>query len=162
MIKSEIINLFQSLQKLGNLSGVKFAYAVSRNIAILKPEVEALNKALEGSDEFKQFDEKRVELAKKHAKKDDKNKPLVNRGQFEIENQEAFDAEFETLKSEHQEVWDARQKQVDDYNDLLKTESELQLYKVSLTDVPVNITVAQMHSISDIVTEEITSPFPVK
>ena len=63
---------------------------------------------------------------------------------------------------EHQEAFDAREKQIAEYNELLKTESTIVLHKIALADVPQNITVQQMYGISDIVEESIPSPYPSK
>ena len=166
MTKGDNINLYSALsdKKLGSLQGAKFAYAISRNLSLLQPEIDALKKALEASDEFQKYDEARVELAKSHAKKNDKGEPETTKnaqGQetFVLENQEAFDKAFEALKEEHKATLEARQKQVDEQNELLKTESTVTLYKVSLADVPNAITADQMKAISEIVEDAILSPF---
>ena len=126
--------------------------------------MEALKKALEASDEFQKYDEERVELAKSHAKKNDKGEPETTKnaqGQetFVLEDQEAFDKAFEALKEEHKATLEARQKQVDEQNELLKTESTVTLYKVALSDVPNQITADQMKGLSAIVEEAVLSPF---
>ena len=162
MLKKDAVDLYVNLNKLGNLSGVKFAYCVSRNIALLKPEIESLDKAMEMSDEYKKFEELRIEIVKRFAKKNEKGEPTVKDNNYEIENQATFDSAFEALKKEHQEVWDARLKQIEEYTELLKTESSVVLHKVALSDVPNNITVTQMYSISAIVEESVPSPYSSK
>lgn len=165
MTKSESIALFQSLNKLGNLKGVKFAYAVSKNVSLLKPEVESLEKASTASEEFNEFEKKRVALVESFAKKDSEGKPQktnkdgVDTYLIEDGKQEELDEAFEKLKSENQEVWDARLKQVKEYNELLKTDSSVTLYKVALVDVPSDISVQQMYSISAIVEDATPSPY---
>lgn len=164
--KGDDINLLNALsdKKLGQLPGAKFAYSVAKNIGLLQPEFEALKKALEASDEFQKYDEARVELAKSHSKKNDKGEPektLNTQGveSFVIEDQSAFDKAFEALKEEHKATLEVRQKQVEEQNELLKTESTVTLYKVALADVPNNIIAEQMKAISEIITDEILSPF---
>ena len=157
--KAEMIQLYQALNKLGNLSGVKFAYAVSKNINLIEPEIKSLEKSLEASDEFKKFEEKRMALVEKFAKKNEKGEKIVKDNQYEIDNQKEFDEEFENLKVENKEVYDARQKQIEEYNDLLQSESTVELHKINLSDVPSNITVAQMASISSLVEESIPTPY---
>jgi pyruvate/2-oxoacid:ferredoxin oxidoreductase beta subunit len=161
--KTEIINLYQSLNKLGNLTGVKFAYAISRNISLIEPEIKSIEKSLEQTEDFKSFEVKRIELVKKFAKKDEKGESVIINNQYELENEEEFNKEFELLKEENKEVWGARQKQVDEYNELLKSESTVTLHKINLVDVPQNISVAQLHSISLLLNEEgVPSPFQGK
>ncbi len=67
MTKEDGLNLFNALNKLGYLSGVKFAYAVSKNMGLLKSEADSLTKANEP------YENARIELAKKYSKKDEKN-----------------------------------------------------------------------------------------
>lgn len=179
--KGDDINLFTALsqvdennqiilnRKLGVLSGAKFGYVITRNFDLLKPEYLALMKALEPLEEFVKYDGIRVELAKSHSKKDDKGEPekkqklnpqgKVISEEFILEDREAFEVAFEALKEEHKAVLDAREAQVKEQNELLKTESTITLHKVALADVPNNITAEQMKSIADIITDEVLSPF---
>jgi hypothetical protein len=166
MTKQESIKLFQDLNRLGNLKGVKFSYAIAKNIAMLKAEIESLEKAVAPSEEFMKEDEKRVALAKEHAKKDEKGEPVtVTEGgvsKFEMEDDKAFDESFKKLKEENKEIWDAREKQITEYNELLKTESTVELYKVAKCDIPNDINVMQMNSIMDLVEDSVPSPYPTK
>lgn len=162
MTKKDSVDLYVNLNKLGNLSGVKFAYAVSRNIALLKPEIEALDKSMEISEEFKKFEDLRMEVVKKFAKKDEKGEPVSVNNNYVLANQADFDIAFDVLKSEHKEIWENRLKQIEEYNELLKTDSSVVLHKVSLSDIPNNITVTQMYSISAIVDESVPSPYPAQ
>jgi len=170
MTKSDNLALYSALidKRLGSLPGIKFAYAVSRNISLLKPEIEALEKALEPSDEYKKYDEKRIELAKKYSKKGEKGEkgePLTmpnpeNPKLFEyvLEDKEGFQKDFEALKEENKEIIEKRNAQIKEQDDFLKTDSTIELFKVSVSEVPQNITVAQMNSIYPIVTDDIISP----
>lgn len=159
MVKKDCVELYFNLNKLGNLAGVKFAYGVSKNLALLKPEIESLDKASMPTEEFKAFDEQRLEIVKKFAKKDEKGEPISENNAFIMEDQDAFELEFGTLKAEHQELWDARTRQLEEYNDLLNTESNVVLYKVQLSDVPSAITVAQMYTIQAMIEEGMPSPY---
>jgi hypothetical protein len=167
MTKLDNITLYKALSdtKLGSLPGFKFAYAISKNLAILKTEIEALQKALEPSEEYKKYDEKRIGLAIKYSKKGENGEPKTivnptnpNIFEYELEDKEGFKNEFEGLREENKDVISAREAQIKEQDEFLKTESTLELYKVSLSDVPQNITVAQMQDISPIVTEDILSP----
>jgi hypothetical protein len=159
--KSDALLLYQALNRLGNMSGVKFAYGVSRNLALLKPEIESLQKAIEATPEFMKFDEKRVELAKKYAKKDDKGEPIITNNNYEMENQVVFDEEFSALKEEYKKEFEARQAQLEEYNEMLQSESDVVLYKIPVSYVPETINVSQMNSIAAIITDDVPSPYPV-
>lgn len=59
MTTQSILNLATSLNQVGQLKGVKFAYAVARNLNLLKPEL-------------KKFEESRIALLKSCVELDDK------------------------------------------------------------------------------------------
>lgn len=163
MTKGDTVNIYANLKKLGNLRGAKFAYAVQKNISLLDPEIEALKKALEFSDDYKKYDEARIKLAESYAKKDAKGKPVlikttnergeVVREEYDLteETKDEFEKKFEALKEEHKTVVEARDTQIKEQNDLLKTESTIVFHKIALADVPADISVAQMGFISEIV-----------
>lgn len=157
MSNDEILTLHSSLRKLGNFRGVKFAYGVSKNISILEREVRSLTEAMKPSPEFSKFEEERVALAKKHAKKDENGKEMTiidgDITRYVMENEAKFNKEFEVLKKKHKKAIDERKKQSEEFNELLKTESEIDLFKISLEDVPSEISVAEMEIIKDIVKE---------
>lgn len=159
MTKQEMVQLFQALNTMGTKKGVKFAYGVSRNLAIMKPEIEAIEKAGNPTEEFKKVDELRVAIAEKYAKKDEAGKPITADNAYVMENTEEMEKEFAVLKEENKEVFEARETQVKEYLELLKTDSVFVPHKILLSDVPSDISVQEMYSISPIIAEEIPSPF---
>ena len=163
MKKNEARELFLALNKLGDKKGAKFAYGVSRNIGLLKPEMEALDKAIEITPEFKKCDDERVEIVKKYAKKDDKGEFVMkNPNDYEMADMESFNKEFEIFKKENKDVSDARTKQIEEYIELLKTPSTVSLHKIALNDIPQDISVSEMFSIKEIVDEALPSPYNTK
>lgn len=155
MLKKDIISLYNGLNSVGSLVGVIFGYAVNKNISIIKPEIEALQKVATPAKEFLEFDQKRIDIVKKYAKKDDKGDFIVKDNQYDVgENRELVEQEVEALKEENRVVIDARDKQINEYNTLLEEEVKVDLYKVKLESVPKDITAAQMASIFLIVDGE--------
>ena len=150
--KEKAVDLFKSLNDVGNLQGVKFAYAVARNISLLNSEVDAIQKAIEAHDDFRKYDEERVALAKKHAVKVD-GKEKVEDGQYVVEDQEKFETEFKELQEKHKNALDVREKQKNDFKELLKEELEIDLFTIPVEYVPENITPAQMEGILLIVAD---------
>jgi len=137
MTKQEAFNLYQSIStNLSNLTGSKFAYGISRNINILKAEIEALQKA--GLD----YETKRLELAAKYSKKDLDGQPVLINNQFQLEDSVGFVNSLEKLKLENKE-----------YFDLLAQESDFKPYKIKAEDLPDNITVNQTNMISSLLSE---------
>lgn len=154
LAKSEVLNLNQQLEAMNNLRGVRFSYFVAKNINKLKSEVEAMQKAAQSSQEFLEFDIQRAQLAEKHAEKDKDGKPIQLGNMYDIRNKDKFNKEWEALKTKHKEVIKTRDKQVEEYNSMLKEEAEYDLHKIDIADVPEEISAGQMKAIFDLVNEK--------
>jgi len=156
----EVVDLNNGLHAVGHLSGVKFAYAVSRNISKLKSEVTALQKGFSLKPDFEAYENERQPLAEKYAVKvDGKPQQKVEGGvsKFVIKDQRAFDSKFKTLKKKHKKAIDNREKQLKEFQLLLEEKVEIELYQVMLKDVPEGISAKQMSSILPIVVEDLTN-----
>lgn len=151
MTKQQAVELYQTLNGFGNLTGSRFAYAVAKNLNHLKSEIQALEAAVKPLPGFEAYDTARVELAKSHAQKDEKGEPIVKGNQFVIEDLDAFNKALEELKAEHKETLDIRQTQIDEYIKLLKEDAAITLHKVKLEDVPKEVTVNQMMAIQEFI-----------
>ena len=159
MTKGEILMLFGNLNQLGGLNGVKFSYGVAKNLNILKPEIESLEKSLEMPEKFQEFERERIALVEKYTEKDENGKPkketAANGAQQYVMGKEVkkFEKEFTDLKGKYKEAVGLRDKQIEEYTKLLTTDSEVKVYKVKLEDVPKEINARQMAGIYEIVQE---------
>ncbi len=153
MKNKDILILKQGLTMVSGLVGIKFAYGCAKNNSIIQGELEALDKAKEPTKEFAEYDEKRYELAKKHAKKDKDGNPLSENNSLIMENQEEWEKIFSDFKKDYTEVIAQREKQVEEYNKLLEEEVDVKLYQISLEDVPKEITTGQLLVIYPIIKE---------
>ncbi len=135
MTKQEALGLFQGLNTLGELKGARFAYAVNKNLGLLKPEVEAIEKA--GSA----YEAKRVALLTEMSDKDESGNPIVKDNQYQVNMVEFSKALTELQKGpEFQE-----------YESLLKETSDFKPFKMKIDDVPQDISVGQLHIIKDLI-----------
>lgn len=153
MKKSELLILFKSLNTMGGLKGVKFAYAVAKNINLLKSEVESLDKASAPDEEYLEFEKERVKLAEEHAKKDENGKAIVSDNKYEVEDIGKFEAELETIREKYSVAVEKRKIQMEEFSKILEEEADVKLCKVSLENIPADISTAQMYAISQIVEE---------
>lgn len=151
MTNQEILNMSDALEKVNKLSGIKFAYAMAKNINLVKSEIETFRETLKPTNEFNEYENKRIELAKKYAKKDEKGVPMIKGNEYDVEDRDAFEKEYEELKAENKEIIDAREKQVKDFESFLKEESKLSLHKIKSVDIPENITTEQLSGIMSLV-----------
>jgi len=154
MQKKSFLQLFRTLDQMGKLTGVRFAYAVAKNISKMKIEVESIEKSIKPPEGFMDYDQKRIDLAKKHSKKDEKGKEITANNEFQIEDETKFDKELKKLQSEYKKETDARQKQIDEYIKMLDEEIQFDFHKIDLKDVPAEITTQQMAGIIELINEE--------
>lgn len=159
MKKREIIELHKNLHKVANLKGVKFTYAVARNIDLLEPEVKAIMKANEYSEEYLKYDQARLDLNEKHAQKGPDGKAIQemrgNQSHYVIADNNAFDKDYESLKKKHAKALKDREKQEKEYEQLLEEEHEVKLHMIDLANVPDEIVSAQMNAIIKIINPEV-------
>jgi hypothetical protein len=153
MKNKEVFNLLQSLNSIKGLKGVRFNYAVAKNISKLESETESMKKSIEVSPEFKAYDDARIELAKSHAKKDEKGSPIIENNQFILEDKEKFTKEFDELKEKNKEVISAREEQIKDFESLLEEESDIETFKIKISEVPEEITTEQMTALLPLIEE---------
>jgi hypothetical protein len=147
----ELLNLYQVLSSASDLRGVKFSYFVVKNLGLLEREIKNLSESVKASKEYAEFEDKRIDLAKKHAEKNEKGEPKTKeengKNVFDIKNIDKFNKEFDALKKKYSKALDEREKQIKEYNELIEQDNDITLHKIKLDDIPENISVAQMKGI---------------
>ena len=114
--------------------GVRWAYGMTRNLKRMEPIVQSVAEAEKATPEFLEYEKARVELAKEHADKDEKGRPITNGQSFQIADQEAFSEALMALQEEHKPALEARQKQVEEVQGLLGEDVEYEPFLVSIDD----------------------------
>ena len=165
MTKNDALNLYNGLQNVSNLKGAKWAYAIARNVEKLRPEVEALRKAYTMSEEFADYEGKRLELARKHSVKEKGTPKTVKIGQTEeylIADKDKFNQEIAKLQKKYNKAIVERKKQLEDFNEILEEKVEMDLHMIDSDYIPEEITPEQVSAIMPIIREKedkvLTSP----
>jgi hypothetical protein len=153
MKNNELQQLLIGLNRAKQLKGVKFAYAISKNITILEREIKALNKLSEPSPEFMEYDKKRLSVCSEFADKDKNGNPVIQQGNFLISERSKFDKAMAKLKKEHKEAYDNHAKKLEEFDELMEEEANIELFKVSLEVVPDDINGEVLHSIMPIIND---------
>jgi len=145
MKKANVLALEQAIKSCANLVGPKFVYAVARNFEVVSKEAESIRAAIKPAPDFTVYEQDRIELGKKLAKKDESGKPQTtpDGSQFIITDMVVFEKEIEKLKIKHKKALDIRDQQLKDFEALLDTESDIKLFKVNHSEMPANITAGQ-------------------
>lgn len=156
--KNDLFDLFKNLKKLSNLKGVKFSYAIAKNVVIVEREISAIDESLKPSEDFVKYEKERIELAKEYSEKDEKGNPKTTtknkKEVFVMKDKTKFDKAFKKFQGTYKIVLDKRQKQVDEYLAFLDTDSDIELFKIKLSDVPEDISVEQMQGIQVLIEDD--------
>jgi len=132
----ELADLMQGLVDVKDLKGVKFSLQVSKNMKLIKSELLHLEEASQPTAEF-------LELAK-----------IVQKIEgSETKSDEEKQKEIEKIEAENTELVEHRKEQIAEFNLLLLEETELNLFKVSESDLPSDITTTQLLNINPIIKE---------
>ena len=153
MKKKELLRFEDGLLDVANLKGVKFAYAVAKNAHIIKPELQAINIIKKPSKEFQAYEEDRVALCEVHCTRDkETGNALFENGYYMIKDRNKFDKDLEKLRMENAKVISEREKQLEEVDKLISAEEiEIELHKVKVDDLPLDITARQIDNINEMI-----------
>lgn len=146
--RKEFINLYQMLGYLGELTGARFTYTISKNKEILKGVVEEIQKTAEMHENYSEYEKERVELNEKYTKRDKDGNPEIKDKNYVIKDKVKFEEEVEKLKEKHKDAIEEREQQRKDVEELANKEITLDLKTIPLSIVPDKVTVDQMDVLS--------------
>lgn len=151
MKRKDIPSVLNTLNEVSELKGVKFAFAVLKNRKRIETQIEGdkeiFEKILTPPDEFKDFETKRIELCVLHSDKDENGTPIIKDDQYVIKDLNLFNVELDKISETYKDVIEERKKQVDEYNSLMEEDLELEFKKVSVDDLPDEISEKQLRNI---------------
>lgn len=154
MLRRELYRLADGLRSVGALkAGIKFAYAVAKNLDAAEREIALINKTQTPSSEMIEYEKKRIELARKHSAKKDNGEPILAGDQFVLADYAAFDAEFKALQREYWEALEEHETRQQDFEAFLDGEADYRPYMIPLDLVPEDITPGQMRGIFEVIVE---------
>ncbi len=162
MKNRELLELYRGLSGIKNILGVRINYAIVKNINKIREESESFEKIILPSDKYKEYDLKRIEIVKKHTKKNEKGEPLfmlddpsTGAGRYDVEDGWDFnqDQEIIDLKKEYADEIEKRESQIKEYDKLLEEESHLELFKIKLDIIPESVSTEQMNVLYKIIEE---------
>lgn len=131
----ELADLMQGLMAVKDLKGVRFSLQVTKNINLIKSELEHIEEAAKPSEEFLEI-AKQVQVIEKSGKPEEEMKAAV----AEIEKDNA-------------KLVEERKNQIDEFNNMLEDEIEISLFKISENHLPEDITAQQLMGINQLIKE---------
>lgn len=157
MKKRELFILRDGLKAVGAYKGIKFAYAVVKNLRAVQSEIETIKATVVPSEAFQQYETARSEAVKKFAKKDDTGEPISElKGEiriFPLADPPGFREAVAELREKHNGAVVEHEEKQKEYETFLDTDAEVELYKVKEEIVPKDITAEHLGGIFDIIEE---------
>lgn len=154
MKNRDLFRFKAGLESVSKIKGVKFAYAVIKNKKAVVEELEILEKVVEVSDEYKEYEQQRVQLCEKHVDRDGDGNMITSDNTYVITcNKVIFEKEFDILKKSNINIITEREKQLFEYDKMLNENSTIleKLVKVSIDDVPTDISGDELENIFEMI-----------
>ena len=138
--------------------GVKFAYAVAKNLDKIKREIRYLQDASEPTEDYKKYDQERHAICKEYCDKNEKGEPVVIDGNFSFTDEKKkkeFDQKIEELRQEYEITLEERQKQVKEVEKMLSEEikNPIEFFKITQENLPSNITAEDLFALSFMISD---------
>jgi len=99
----------------------RLSYAIMRNRKRLEPIYEPLAEYRNLPERYKDYDAERIVLVKKHAVKDEKDRPVINdNDKYDIADNTAFQHELDELKEKYKDAFDELEKNQAEFKEIRK------------------------------------------
>lgn len=141
----QILSLWNVINKIQDEKSklpAKFSYALVRTKKYIEPEITSFEEAQKPSAEYIAFENERVDLCKKYAKKDESGQPVVlNGAKFDMveETLPEFDAKFLELQEKYKDAIETRNAHIAKLNEILDEEREVTIHQISESELPESI-----------------------
>lgn len=150
----EVLALWNTIESMSQTPySAAFAHGLLRNRKAIREVVEELWKATAPLPRYTEFEKRRVSLTVTFCEKDGDGNPKVVNGQVFVPEdvQETYKREMAALTAEYGEDIEAQRGRQQQVEEILGQTVEVNLYTLSLSTFPDNVTVVQMEALDPIV-----------
>jgi hypothetical protein len=136
--RKDLVRLWQLIEHHRQIKhNVKVSYFLAKNHKRLQPEIEALEEAIKTSKNYRQYDIERARIAKFYADKNENGEPIIQNSSYVITQKlDDFNSKLNLLKQRYKEEIEKREKQLQEYSNLLQEEIEFDGHKIKLEELP--------------------------
>ena len=136
---SQIDHIYNVLKNVKTQSkSVKVKYVIAKLLTEIEKELDILRQVAEPSEQFKQFEEERLQLLMKYAKRDEKGNIVYKdsaKNFVEIESEEGHQ-KLKELTEKYKDAIEERKKQLEQLRNTITTETmQIHLPKLSFDDL---------------------------
>ena len=138
----QILDLVEGFMRIGKMvieSNKKFSYALILNDERIQSNAKAIMGIAKPSESYAEYEEKRQAIISKYADIDADGNIILNDNRWVVFKEgikEQVLEELGTLNEEYLDIIDKRNKDIEEYNDLLDADVELNIHMVDIDDVP--------------------------
>lgn len=159
----QVLDIFSGLKRLNSeikyKDNERFIYAINKNLDILRAFIKRLDAVYSSNANFERYDRERVNLLIRFAKTNENNEVITeetaNGSVFVLEDQEAFNKEFEKLQIKYKEIIKERKRQLKVFNEMLDESVEVDFYSIYKSNLPKKLTPQQMIDIQLLIAEDL-------
>jgi hypothetical protein len=156
MTKGKIVEIAKALATIKSENKM-LTYAIIKNKKAIESEVEALNEALKlDSDDYIKYVTEIREVANKYGAKDEDGNIIPTPTGFRTvdgTDQEEVQSIVNEINEKYKEVIEAREKQMEEYNNMLNDEVEIEFSPIKLANMPDTVEEKTISLLFDIIEE---------
>ena len=153
--RSRVLEIVQGYEVLKSLSGIKLAYAISKNMTALKREQESIKEAVPKNKDLEKYREQYSEILEEEAKMDENGNFIpVGNGNVAITNLTSFKAKVKVLDEKYAVQLAAQKANEKQFEDFLSEEFEFDFFQFEEVNLPEAITVEQIGLLSEMIKTE--------
>jgi len=139
----------------------KFVYAISKNMNLIKSDIDSIEKALSPSDELKKYIQEQNAIKIQYAEKDKNGQPIVvdtseNIRTLVFKDQKTkLECEYalKKLDDQYKDVIETNKKQIEASKEFLEEDCDVSLYKMSFSWLPATLIAAHMRVLMFVIAE---------
>jgi len=136
MLRKELEDAKNALEKVGKYAGEKFRYAYAKNMDYIKAEFEKIKEMSAPTEEFKEYQQAQIKLVQAHADLDDEGKYKIEDNRIVMKDTAAFEEDAKKLDEEYTEVRTAAVERQNEIVAYLEKEFKGFFHKIKEADVP--------------------------
>ena len=143
MKKKDLLEIYQTLNSIQKIEGVKFAYAVAKNKKLILPEFESIQEA-QKVEKYIEYETKANQLKMEYCDKDKAGNPKIENNRIFFEDLtkkkgEEYRSKWSELEKEYAEAIKEFQEKQKEVEKILEEETKLELHKIKIDDIPDNM-----------------------
>jgi hypothetical protein len=153
--RSRVLEIVQGYEVLKSLSGIKLAYAISKNMTALKREQESIKGALPKNTDLEKYREEYSVILEAEAKMDENGNFIpVGNGNLAISNLSSFKAKVKVLEEKYAVQLSAQKANEKKFEEFLIEEFDFDFFQFEEANLPDAITVEQIGLLNEMIKTE--------